>query len=111
MKLFLMLSLCLLLASCASGPAQPLMRDAGLKKTTVDLQSFMLINYHPLSEDIILGKGEYLQAVFYMAKIDTHQQKKIVENLLILLESEPSRYTFSLKILKLLQDNTSPELG
>ena len=84
------------------------MRDAGLKKTTVDLQSFMLINYHPLSEDIILGKGEYVQAVFYMAKIDTHQQKKIVENL---LESEPSRYTFSLKILKLLQDNTSPELG
>lgn len=69
-----------------------------MKMETVNTQAYVLINYGPLSENIVAGKGVYIDGLLHMAQLPAGTEIYFLSELRVTLQQQADIYQFSLKV-------------
>ena len=85
----------LCLSGCATSPGFTVQQPLELKIETVNVQAYILVNYGPLAENIIMEKGQYLEGLIYLSEIPSQHQDGFLKDLNKVLLSEKDIYQFS----------------
>ena len=71
----------------------------------VNLQTFIVLKYNGITDDIIAGDGPFIQALLQIIKVNHQDTNSEIKRIKILLANSDSIYDFSEKIIS----NYSPD--